>query len=132
MFLFILLRETQPRQQIVTIKNQKLLVEVARTLQEKSKGLCCRDSLPENHGMLFVYDQPGDYGFWMKNTRIALDIYWINTNKEIVYIENSVQPDSFPKTFRSLKPAHYVLETSAGYAKKHGIKVGDEAQFRTK
>lgn len=111
------------------INNQEIHIEIATTLQEKKEGLCCRNSLPERQGMLFVYDQPGDYGFWMKNTRIPLDMYWISAEKKIVHIEHSVRPDSYPQSFRSPIPAQYILETNAGFAKKHSITVGDQAEF---
>lgn len=104
-------------------------VEIATSSQEKQKGLCCRDSLPENQGMLFVYEKPGNYRFWMKDTRIPLDMYWISSEKKIVYIEQNVQPSSFPKQFGPDIKARYVLETNAGFAKKHTIKVGDTVEF---
>lgn len=111
------------------VNNQEVYIEIARTPEEQARGLCCRDSLPDHHGMLFIYDQPGDYGFWMKDTRIPLDMYWIDSKKTIVHIEHSVQPDSYPHSFRSPTPAQYILETNAGYAKKHGITVGDTVSF---
>lgn len=111
------------------VDNQEVYIEIARTPEEQARGLCCRDNLPEDHGMLFVYDQPGDYGFWMKDTRIPLDMYWINKDKEIVHIEHSVEPDSYPKSFNSPVPAQYVLETNAGYAKKYDIQIGDTTSF---
>lgn len=113
----------------LTVNNTKVRIEIAISSQEKSRGLCCRDSLPENQGMLFVYDSPGDYGFWMKGTRIPLDMYWINQEKKIVHIEHSVQPDSYPKSYRSPEPAQYILETNAGFAKQHNIQVSDIVQF---
>lgn len=79
--------------------------------------------------MLFVYDMPGSYAFWMKDTRIPLDIMWLNSEKEIVHIESNVQPASYPKTFVPKMPAQYVLETNAGYAQKYTIKIGDRVEF---
>lgn len=113
----------------LTINDTTVAVEFAKTSQEQSRGLCCRDSLPENQGMLFVYDSPGNYGFWMKDTRIPLDMYWISSEKRIVHIEHSVQPDSYPKSYRSPEPAQYILETNAGFAKQYNIQVGDIVQF---
>ncbi len=113
----------------LTIENNTLVVEIATTSQEKEKGLCCRDSLAQNAGMLFIYDKPGIYSFWMKDTRIPLDMYWINSQKEIVYIERNVQPDSFPKKFGPQIPVQYILETNAGYASKYNIQVGQTVTF---
>lgn len=111
------------------VKNQNIVIEIAKTSQEKSKGLCCRDALEQNAGMLFVYEEPGDYRYWMKDTRIALDMYWIDSEKRIVHIEHSVRPETYPKEFGSPMPAQYILETNAGYAKKHNIKVGEQVDF---
>ena len=106
-----------------------IAVEIAKSSQEKQKGLCCRDSLPENQGMLFVYDMPGNYRFWMKDTRIPLDMYWISSEQKIVHIEENVQPESYKKSFGTDVPSQYVLETNAGFAKKHNIRVGDTVEF---
>lgn len=114
----------------VRIDGVVVSVEIAKTSQEKQQGLCCRDSLPENRGMLFVYEKPGDYRFWMKDTRIPLDMYWISFEKKIVHIEQNVQPNSFPKHFGSGIKAQYVLETNAGFAKKHNVQVGDTVEFK--
>lgn len=121
--------KSQSQYKTVTIKNIAVHAQLAQTSEEKQRGLCCRDSLPENSGMLFVYSQPGNYRFWMKDTRIPLDMYWINRQRKIVHIEHSVQPDSYPKRFSSPVPAQYILETNAGFAKKHHIQVGDVADF---
>lgn len=120
---------SQNKLPVLTVNDTSINVEIAKTSQERSKGLCCRDSLPEDQGMLFVFDTPGNYGFWMKDTRIPLDMYWINQEKKIVHIEHSASPDSYPKSFRSPEPAQYVLETNAGFAKKHAINIGDTVEF---
>ena len=106
-----------------------IAVEIATSSQEKQKGLCCRDSLPEKHGMLFVYNNEGNYRFWMKDTRFPLDMFWINSEKKIVHIEENVQPSSFPKTFGSNTEAQYVLETNSGFARTNNVQIGDTADF---
>ena len=111
------------------IGNAPVSIEYARTPDEKFRGLCCRDFLPENSGMLFVYNRPGNYRFVMRDTRIPLDMYWISSGKEVVHIEHSVQPSSYPKTYGTNTPAQYILETNAGFAKRHNIKVGDTVKF---
>lgn len=113
----------------VRINDVVIKVDLAISSQEKTLGLCCRDSLAADHGMLFVYGQPGNHGFWMKDTRIALDMYWLDSDRTILHIEHDVRPESYPKSFGSEVLSQYVLETNAGFAKKHGIKVGDKAQF---
>ena len=127
----LLLFITRPQDQIsfLTINDNKLSIQIATTSQEKQQGLCCRDSLPENQAMLFVYDEPGNYRFWMKNTKIPLDMYWINSQKKIVHIEEAVLPSTYPMTFGTNAPAQYILETNANYASKNHIKVGDNVSF---
>ena len=115
----------------VTIDEVTINVEIANSSQKRKKGLCCRDYLQKNSGMLFVYERPAILQFWMKDTRIPLDMYWINENKEIIYIEQNVRPESYPKSFGPAIPALYVLETNAGYAKEHGIHVGQIVQLDT-
>ena len=113
----------------ISINGKKLKVKIATSSQDKMRGLCCRDSLPDDQGMLFVYDEPGLYGFWMKNTRIPLDMFWIDSDKRIVHIQKNVQPDSYPKSYVSKEPAQYVLETNAGYADRYNVKNRDEVAF---
>ncbi|MBI2057274.1 DUF192 domain-containing protein [Candidatus Pacearchaeota archaeon] len=67
-------------------------VEIASTQEELSKGLMFRESLDENSGMLFIFQEERAYNFWMKNTLISLDIIWINSNKEVIFIEHNAQP----------------------------------------
>ena len=111
------------------INNSRLTVEIAKSSQQQKKGLCCRDFLAADAGMLFVHNEPGIYPFWMKDTRIALDMLWINSKKQIIHIEENVQPSSFPESFKSEAPAQYILETNAGYVQAHSIKVGDSVRF---
>ncbi len=113
----------------LTIGDTQFAVELARSEAEKTKGLSGRDQLAPGTGMLFVYDNPGDYQFWMKDTRINLDMIWIDANKQIVHIEQNVKPESYPQTFGSNAPAQYILEISGGEAAKRGIKPGSHVQF---
>lgn len=114
---------------ILTIGKNRLYIDIAKTVQEKQAGLCCRDFLPENKGMLFVYNKSDIHQFWMKDTRIPLDMYWISSDKKIIYIQPDVQPNTYPKRFGPHTPARYILETNAGYASRHNISVGDSVQF---
>jgi len=113
----------------ISVRDKSLVTETATTSQEKRRGLCCRQSLQHDSGMLFVYETPGDYRFWMKDTLIPLDIIWIDSAKTIVHIENNVQPSSYPKSFASPTESQYILETNAGWAEKNSIQTGDVATF---
>lgn len=112
------------------INNIIVTAEIAASDSQKTMGLSGRNSLPEDRGMLFVYDAPAAEYFWMKDMRFPIDIIWIDKNFKIVYIADNVQPDSFPSKFSSPKPAQYVLEVNAGFTEKNNIKIGDEIKLR--
>jgi uncharacterized membrane protein (UPF0127 family) len=109
-----------------------LALEVAATEAERSRGLMFRTSLPERAGMIFLFERPGIYPFWMKNTRIPLDMFWTDRSGRIVWIAESVPPctaDPCPE-YPPQAVADYVIETNAGFAKRHTLKVGDAFVLR--
>jgi uncharacterized membrane protein (UPF0127 family) len=90
-----------------------------------------RGKLDLNKGMFFIFENEGEYSFWMKNTLINLDIIWINKDKEVVFISKNTQPCSSDSclTFNSDKKAQYVLELNGGVTDKIGLNVGDKVIF---
>jgi hypothetical protein len=100
-------------------------IEVATTDQDRALGLMFRRSLPENAGMLFLYDPPQPAAMWMKNTLIPLDIVFISPDGRVHRIESGAEPFS-----TSLIPSEgtisAVLELNAGQADKIGLKRGDK------
>ena len=111
-------------ERVISIGKAVLQVELAQTPEERAIGLSHRYSLPEGYGMLFIFENEGSHSFWMKDTHFPIDIIWINTEKEVVYIEHSVTPETFPQSFTSPIPALYVLEIPAKYTKNR-IMIGD-------
>ncbi len=106
-------------------------VELAITESEREKGLMFRDHLALNNGMLFVYKHENIYPFWMKNTKIPLDMIWINGQRQVVFIEENVSPcgsDECVPVYPD-KRAKYVLEINSGSARKIGLKPGDKLSF---
>jgi len=105
-------------------------VELADDQAERAQGLSGRTSLPENSGMLFVFDTPDFYAFWMKDTLVPLDFVWINRGA-VVEITENVQPADYqpPRTLSPRQPVDKVLELKAGTVKNLGIKVGDKVTF---
>jgi uncharacterized membrane protein (UPF0127 family) len=79
--------------------------------------------------MLFVFDKPSIYPFWMKDMNFPIDMIWIGENDEVVYIEKNAQPDSYPETFVSSQNAKYVLEVISSFSEKNNLKVGDRVEF---
>ena len=115
------------RVETVTIGGVQITVEIADTQQLRQLGLMNRDSLPENHGMLFVYPDEQLRSFWMRNTRIPLDIAFIDRNLTIVNIEQ-MEPQTDENTF-SVSPAQYALEMDLGWFEANGVGVGDRLEF---
>jgi hypothetical protein len=119
----------------VIINNFELRVYLAVTNDQQVNGLSVKDHLNENEGMLFVYEQPTRQAFWMKDMKFPIDIIWLDSNGTVVHIEHNLQPCIM--TFAFICPSyipdndsHYVLETVAGFSKKHGIKVGTNVDFQ--
>ena len=106
-------------------------VELAADDENRAQGLMYRDQLRPGTGMLFLFAEEGEYPFWMKNTKIPLDMIWIDSNRRIAHIAHDVPPcqiDDCP-SYPPHALARYVLEVSAGVAKQHGLKDGDVLRF---
>lgn len=103
-----------------------LKIEIADTPDERQLGLSGRDGLPENHGLLFVFEKADTYGIWMKDMTFAIDVIWLSEDMRVVHIERSVAPESFPKVYRPDEPALFVLETPAGFAEHYSVAEGEK------
>lgn len=111
------------------INNSKIQIEIADTEQKRTLGLSNRSFLPENSGMLFVFDKPDYYSFWMKDMFFPLDFIWIDQNLRIIDITKNVDPKTYPEIFKPKMPAQYVLEVNAWWADKLQAKIGDQIFF---
>lgn len=105
----------------VTIGGATFTVELARTPAEQGLGLGERDSLAAGRGMLFIFPQAGNWGFWMKDTRFPLDIMWARADGTIITVARDVATSTYaevpPEVFYPTTPdALYVLEVNAGAA----------------
>ncbi len=102
-------------------------VEIANSTATRTKGLMGRQSLGENEGMLFVFDSPGAYSFWMLNTSIPLEAIHFAENGTVVDIIE-MEPCGLNITSCRLypprAPAKYVLEVNRDYSQRHGIEIG--------
>jgi uncharacterized protein len=115
----------------VELHGQRFSVELATDDASREHGLMMRTALAPDHGMLFVFSYQAPQGFWMKNTLIPLDILYFDTDRRLVSAQLNVQPckaDPCP-VYPSDAPARYVLELSAGTAKRLGVQVGDELKI---
>lgn len=103
-------------------------IEVASTDEERARGLMYRRSLPENAGMLFLYDRPQPAAMWMKNTPIPLDMVFISADGRVHRIESYTEPFS-TAVILSEGDVAAVLELNAGQADKIGLKRGDKVLY---
>jgi len=115
----------------VTIGSTTIAVEVADTEAAREQGLSGKTSLASGTGMLFVFQQPGTYGFWMKDMNFSLDMIFADASGRIVSVDQDLSPQTYntqnpgsSEIFYPSKPIVYVLEVPAGYAAAHGISQG--------
>lgn len=116
----------------ITVNGFEILADVAITNEEQTKGLSIKEHMNEDEGMLFVYDRPLRQGFWMKDMKFPIDIIWLNGTGSIVHIEENLQPCISSLECPSFSPdedAQYVLETVAGFSRKHQLEKGTEVDF---
>ena len=106
----------------IRIANKKYKVQVAETDEEKQKGLQGVTSLPEDEGMLFVFEEPDEISFWMKDTKIPLDVIFIDEDLQVISVQQGI-PEN--EEFMTENNVNFVLEVN----QNSGIKVGDELEF---
>lgn len=111
--------------------NLNIQAEVAKNAYQLTKGLMFRKSLDEDKGMLFIFPNEAVRSFWMKNTKIPLDIIFISKDKKIMDIKENFLPcqQTFCPSYKSSSPAKYVLEINAGLAQKNKIQIGEDISF---
>lgn len=110
----------------LTIGIHQIQAQVAQTTEQHAKGLMFRTDMPQQEGMLFVFQAPSQQCFWMKNTLIPLTAAFVAEDGTIVNLEN-MQPQT-TESHCSAKPVRYVLEVNQGWFSKKGLKAG--AQLR--
>ena len=106
------------------IGNKPFELEIANTEESRQTGLMRRDSMPSDHGMIFVFRNEREWSFYMKNTRIPLDIVFVDANGRIASIQQMKPYDL--TSISSPVPVKYAIELNKGAAAKAGAKVGDK------
>jgi uncharacterized membrane protein (UPF0127 family) len=108
-------------------------LEVADSPSERRRGLMNRTALPENYGMVFVYEDAEVLSFWMKNTLVPLDMIFVAPNGTVLNVEHAAtQPDADAdelRTYRSAGPAQFVVEVERGFANRTGVGPGTTVAF---
>jgi uncharacterized membrane protein (UPF0127 family) len=116
----------------VELDGNRYHVELATNDDTRARGLMFRDQMPDDHGMLFIHEREELQAYWMKNTKIALDILYFDAQRRLVSQQRDVPPcsagDRCPP-YPSSEPARYVLELNAGQAEKMALKDGTELKF---
>jgi len=110
----------------IQIGDSTFKVTIADTPRERTKGLSGRKELSSDEGLIFVFEKPGIYPFWMKEMNFPIDIIWIGEDLHIAYIKENATPESFPETFTPDTLSLYALEVNTGTVAKKKIKIGDE------
>jgi uncharacterized membrane protein (UPF0127 family) len=103
-------------------------VELARTDEERARGLMNRRQLAEGAGMLFLFSETEPRAFWMKNTFIPLDMLFIDDAGRVVGLVERAEPLTTSPRDPGV-PSRYVLEVNGGWAERHGVRPGDRVRF---
>ena len=115
-----------------TLPSGKVLqAEVMVSDEDRSMGLMFRSSLPLDRGMIFVFETADFHGIWMKNCRFPIDILWLDREKKVVHVAESVPPckaDPCP-VYTPMRRAAYVIELNAGQARREKAVLGAEVRF---
>lgn len=136
LFIFYLYTQFFVEKKTITVINNdgkeiKINVEIAADPFKQAKGLMFRDKLGENEGMLFIFNKPAKYGFWMANTTMPLDAIFFDENKRVVDIikmEPCKTIADYCKIYKPKAEAKYVLEVNQGFAEKN--KITENCEFR--
>ena len=108
-----------------------LQVEVMVKDEDRAMGLMFRPSLPHDRGMLFIFERPDFHGIWMKNCRFPIDIVWLDEERKVVHVAESVPPckaEPCP-VYNPLRRAAYVVEMNAGQARREKAALGSTFSF---
>ena len=120
----------RPRVEIVTESGRRAawIVELARTAEERERGLMGRTDLAADAGMLFVFPYEEVQHFWMKDTPLPLDMIFISSRREVAGVVAEAKPFDTTTLFVDA-PSQYVLEVNGGQAARHGIAAGSKVFF---
>lgn len=116
----------------VVLGGERFTVEISDTTEQQALGLMFREEMADDHGMLFIFPAAGMRGFWMKNTRIPLDIFYFDAELRLVNVAENARPCKTRRcpSYPSKGPAKYVLELNAGKAAELGVEAGDILELR--
>lgn len=111
------------------VKNLEIIAEIVEDDYSRAKGLMFRENLPDNQGMLFIFENEAPRHFWMKNTTLSLDILYLDASLNIVSIHKNTTPLS-EQLYPSGKPAMYVIEVRAGFTDQYQVNIGHSVSYQ--
>ncbi len=114
------------RYTLTTDTNKTISLIPVITDEQHTWGLSLFPSLDRDQGMIFVFTQPQQLGFWMRDMLFPLDMIWLDATMRIVDIHTNISPNTYPEIFSPSVPAQYVIELPAGAAKNHGFFKGQQ------
>lgn len=116
----------------VEVAGERFIVEIAADEATRAQGLMFRDEMADDRGMFFIFPGQRPRSFWMKNTRIPLDIIYLDRDLRVVSISADTPPcrsrSGRCPNYPSAGPAQYVLEINAGRAAELGLARGDRIE----
>lgn len=115
----------------IRIGGSTVQVEIADTAELRKKGLSGREVIPNNTGMMFIFEKPQICSFWMKDTKVPLSIGFFDSDKKLVERIDMLPPEraKHPQVYKSTKPAQYALEVPHGWFRKNHIFPGETFEW---
>jgi len=133
LFIILIIPNFDNRDKVCFSDGYCIYVDVKDTYEERALGLMFRETLNENEGMLFIFEELSTSPFWMKNMKIPIDIIFISADKKIVSISTNAipcnKPDNECELYYSEAPYLYVVETKAGFSERHNLEKGQNVLF---
>ncbi len=114
----------------VSLDGKRYALAVARTDAEREKGLSGRATMAPNTGMIFEFDTPGVYCFWMQDMHFNIDMVWLDGASKVIKTQQNATPASYPAMFCPPTDATWVLELPANTISTRHIDVGDQLKLQ--
>lgn len=118
------------RGESLLVGDEEVFVEIVRTEADRARGLSGRHDLCNTCGMLFVFDTPGFYSFWMKDMYFDIDIIWISHGKIVHLSENVNHKGGVNEVINTPCRVTDVLEVPAGYISSNSVMIGQSVRYR--
>lgn len=109
----------------IYVADKPFAVSIADNEAERRQGLSGVKELGRYEGKLFIFDESGHHGIWMKDMLFPIDILWFNESFDLIYTAEQIEPETYPEIFTPSTPAKYVLEIRSGSVDELNLSLGD-------